>query len=139
MKIWITIMVFIILGVNWIIIHDHNQHKDEIVGRTYEGRVYLVEQEYEDFKKFLADNPSVRINKLDALSSPNALIDMKLYAPTPIKVPYDVKVTEHYRSTSKGLIGNIVIVCVFGIVIIAGGIYIGDQFCTIIKDTKEES
>ena len=121
MKIWVTIMVIIILGLNGFFIHAHIQHNDEVVGRTYEGRVYLVEQEYEEFKKFLADNPEVKIHNMETLSSPNALIDMKLYAPVSIEVSYDLKVTEHYKSEIEDVWLAVILVTFLGLAITATG------------------
>ena len=85
--IFYLLLLLIIGGVVWagnFIWHDE---PDEI-WRTYEGRLYLAADEYEQFKQYLADNPEVQIGKLDVYSSPSALIEMKLTAPANIDVPY---------------------------------------------------
>lgn len=87
----------------WWAVDDYNAGKDVVVSRTYEGRLYLPAGEYEEFKEFLADNPQVRIAKLDVLSSPNALVDMSLVAPADTPVPYGEIVKEAMKADASTL------------------------------------
>ena len=64
------------------------EHHNEIESRVYTGRLYLVEEEYSQFKQYLANHPEVIINKMDVMSSPDAVIDMIIKAPPETIVPY---------------------------------------------------
>ncbi|KKN27707.1 hypothetical protein LCGC14_0861830 [marine sediment metagenome] len=76
---------------------DYIENKDVITSRVYSGRIYFeVEEEYSQFKKYLATHPEVRIQKLDVLSSSDPLVDMRIEAPAETIFPYG-KVVKEYK------------------------------------------
>ena len=63
--------------------------------RIYEGRVYLSNTEYAEFKRFLADNPNIDIQEMTSLSSDNPLLDFKLRVNGDQVIPYGENTFTH--------------------------------------------
>lgn len=56
--------------------------------QEYTGRLLFSEQEYRQFKQYLADNPEIKINKATELSSSPVLVEISLTIPSNIHIPY---------------------------------------------------
>lgn len=138
-KIMVGLLIIMVLagygyGVWWAV-DDYNANKDVVVSRTYEGRLYLPTEEYETFKQYLADNPQVKISRLDVLSSPNALVDMRLTAPADTIVPYG-EIT--YEQTTMAT-GNLILCLAFftaGVAVVL--LLIGSVYYRVLDREKEE-
>ena len=80
------------------VVNFHQANKNIVTRDVYTGRFILQEEEYSHFKRILADNPKIYIEKLEVLSSPDALIDMEISVPSDIEMPYGEITTSYYKS-----------------------------------------
>jgi len=91
------------LAVGLVLWHYSTDELDVIDHSVYSDRLYLSADEYEDFKMALADKPEVSIDKLEALSSPNTLLDFRITAPEDTTFPYGER-TIIYKETVSGAV-----------------------------------
>ncbi len=122
-KVIFILITLVIVGLTtWVVvwqINDYSTNKGVILSQTYQGRLYLNQQDYTQFKKYLADNPEIKIQAMEVLSSPDALIDFELVAYNGEQIPYGDITDTNYKMIfvkivwvcmSVGLLGLVLVI-----------------------------
>lgn len=101
------------------VVGDYNRDKDAVSHQIYSGREYLQEREYQEFKKYLADNLDVEIRELEVLASDNPLVTFEVITYGGKEFPWgEVKTTVY--EFSKGSLAFSLALMGMGLMIFLG-------------------
>lgn len=107
----------LIYGTLWQV-EDYNAKKDVIASRVYEGREYLTQDEYSEFKRVLAERDDLDVREIEALTSPDPLVLFEIKVIGDATFPYGEETDRGYGSEVGDVVLRLFCIWTFGVVLI---------------------
>ena len=118
----IVLALALLAGLGYALHHfqaDYDTNKDVVDSQVYSGRAYLTNEEYDEFKIFLAEHPDIYILELDVLASDNPLVTFSITTHNGTAFPWGELASTHYKADRIGQILMSILVTLGALVSIA--------------------